>query len=106
MYNVLDIFNVSSDNNYKRALELVKQKKIVRLNDFPDLFCVEGKTANYLVSNDSFCSCSQFLYRSLKVLNAKCYHLVAVSLLNKEVVVDLKPAEEVIDRFLLDKSLA
>ena len=40
-------------------------------------YFVTGKTSNYLVILPNFCTCDQFIFRSIKQRGNVCYHIIA-----------------------------
>lgn len=69
------------EKEYRKALILVKQKKVRKYIFKPsdiERWVVNGKTRQYIVLPNIFCQCEDF-YRSVVIWRRKkmCYHLLA-----------------------------
>lgn len=70
-------------NRGKKGLEIAKERRVKRYKDF---YVVVGETDEYIVE-DALCTCRDFLFKASRNV-AKCSHMIAVEIAEKEGLVD------------------
>lgn len=80
--------------NIKKATEIIQAKNIRKVRtDLDGLYEVKGKTGVYLLIKDLFCSCQQFIVRTIHKQQNICYHLLAVQMADKVEEVEISAQE-------------
>jgi predicted nucleic acid-binding Zn finger protein len=76
---------MNSSNEIENSVNLVKNKKLTKIeSSYIKKWLVEGRTNTYMVIGNTFCSCENFIVRSLKQVNSKCYHIMATELIDEQ----------------------
>ncbi len=83
-----------------RALNLVKENRVVKIRFHESHYLVRGKTSEYLVVNRNFCTCEHFLTRCLQQPGIICYHILATTLVDEESLKQVVKSDDEIYAYL------